>query len=101
MLGDQLLEAQACANFGIVLRRQGQPNKAIRRYLAGLRLYEELEMPYEMAQIQNNLAGTYLQLGKFEKARTFYERALQSLEGLGENDLRAQILKQVELVDGD
>jgi len=48
-------------------------------------------MRYEMAQVLNNLAGAYLQLGMPEEAQGYYQSALEALQGLDAKDLRGQI----------
>ena len=69
--------------------------KAIEKYKVGLKTYERLGMVYEKAQVLNNLAGAYLQLGKAEKALEHYQQALDSLRDIDDVDFRAQIEERI------
>jgi tetratricopeptide (TPR) repeat protein len=93
--GDILGETQAMVNLGILFRRRSDPDKAIEYYKNGLLTYERLGMIYETAQVLNNLAGAYLQLGKTQEALDHYQRALDALHDLKDVDFRAQIEEHI------
>jgi len=53
-------------------------------------------MVYEIAQVQNNLAGAYLQMGKEDDALDCYQKALDTLYGLGDVGFRGQIVQKIK-----
>ena len=65
-------------------------------YPLSMKTYEELGMVYEIAQVQNNVAGAYLQMGKEDDALDCYQKALDTLHGLGDVGFRGQIVQKIK-----
>jgi tetratricopeptide (TPR) repeat protein len=92
--------SQAIVNLGIVLRKQGQPDKALRHYQSGLKYYQKHGMLYEIGQVKTNIAAAYSQMEDWGKVSACYEEALEILEKLGESELANEI-RNMDVVRAD
>jgi tetratricopeptide (TPR) repeat protein len=71
-------------NRGVAWRNLSEPNKAIEDYNRALELFEDVKALRWEAATANNLAGVYTDLGQFQRAHTFVERAISLFRQLGD-----------------
>jgi class 3 adenylate cyclase len=81
--GSPALEAMARSSAGTVHAARGEPAKAVEALREAVRLWVELEMPYEAARARVSLAGALGSLGDQDGSRLELESAHAALERLG------------------
>lgn len=95
--------------LGLTLTRQGHSRRAIDHHEAALKLRESLEDMLGAGSSCNNLSQVYYELGEFETARGFIERAIaafarvgdQSWLAMGHNNLGLMLLERHELAEAE
>ena len=77
------LEADSLADWARLATTQNHFDEALDRYLAALQLAEKLEMKANSATILGNLGWSYFELGDFDNALDYYQKAADASQRSG------------------
>jgi hypothetical protein len=68
-------------------------------YEQGLAMYQELGLPYEIAQVLLNLANALRLLNQPQKALQYYYQAKETFTTLGEQKLLSQVADYIQSLE--
>ena len=95
------LRSKTLGNIGLVYRNQSDYPRALRYYLEAEKLYEELDLQYDMAANLGNIGVIYETQHDFPKALDHYDRSLKIARHIGNANLEAVILGDIGIVYED
>ena len=80
-------------NGATTLKAFGKAREALPYYESAFRVYGQLLDPsdYRFAGLLNNMALTYVDLGEFDKAEAYYEKAMQIIGGLPDGGMEMAV----------
>ena len=80
-------------NGATTLKAFGNAREALPYYESAFRVYGQLLDPsdYRFAGLLNNMALTYVDLGEFDKAEAYYEKAMQIIGGLPDGGMEMAV----------
>lgn len=81
--------ANAYRSIGLVYSEMGNFDQAIKNYLQGLKLAENIKDPHIRANIFLNIGTVYSKLKDFAKAKAYYQRALTIYQKTNDQNLIA------------
>ncbi|WP_299676524.1 tetratricopeptide repeat protein [uncultured Dokdonia sp.] len=70
-------EGRALFNFGLIQTEIGETNLAIENYIKALFIFERLKDSRNISVINSSIAALYFSEEKYEKAITFFEKAIE------------------------
>jgi class 3 adenylate cyclase len=94
--GTTLLRATALCVRGMLQRAEGDPESALRNFRQGLRLWQEIDAPYDAARARVSAADSYRATGDEESARLELDSALSVFERLGADLDAGKVREQLD-----
>jgi class 3 adenylate cyclase len=98
--GTTVLRATALSLRGVLQGAEGDADSALRSLRRGLRLWQEIDAPYEAATTRLRAADVYRATGDEESARLELESARSTFERLGAERAAAEARRLLETATG-
>jgi len=95
------LEAALLSDLGIIARKRGAWDWAIKIHHQSLEISERLEDVHGQAQTLNNLGSVYMQKGQWNRAIEIYQKSLDLCKRVGDMHALAQTCGNLGLVYAD
>jgi tetratricopeptide (TPR) repeat protein len=93
--GDNLIAAEMKNNQCVALLQTGDAEGALVAVSGTEEIFEAAEDTYRQAMAAGNMASALEALGNIEEAEHGYRRSADLLEGIGESELRANVMQSL------
>ncbi len=90
--------AKSLFQLGLVLRYQGNYDKAIEHSLTSFEIFNRLNKPFEKARVLNSLGNVYKRKGNFDKSLQSFHQGLKIFQELKDSSLISSVINNIAIL---